>query len=198
MAALPFYLNTWEEYYTGELNLPFFNGVNEGALIGSFFMHLTGFIGRDFWFYELFGIVQLNHLFLLISFFSGILFGLDSLIKVVREYGGKRLDVYHNLLIFVFMILTLFLIIFINESEIVLHHPKILILLYGFGFAKLMGHLQLAHLADAKFMQFRKSLLTTYIILGSISVLNLLGHKQIINIDAVIIVLLVLHIVGKF
>jgi ethanolaminephosphotransferase len=198
MAALPFYLNTWEEYYTGELNLPVLNGVNEGAIIAAFFMHLTGFLGRDFWFYKLFGLIQLNHFLLLLSFFAGIMYGLDSLIKVVNEYGGKRLDVYHNLLIFVFMILTLFLVIFITDSEIILHHPKILILLYGFGFAKLMGHLQLAHIADAKFMQFRKSLMITYIILGSIAVLNLLGHKQIINIDAVIIILLTLHLVGKF
>jgi ethanolaminephosphotransferase len=197
MAALPFYLNTWEEYYTGELVLPVVNGVNEGTAMACFFMTLTAIIGRDFWFYKVFGLIQFNHLMLTSSFLAGVVFGLHSLIKVVREYGGKRLDVYHNLLIFVFMIFTLYLVIFLADSKIIAEYPKVIVLLYGFGFAKLMGHLQLAHLADAKFMQFRKSLMTTYVLLGSISILNALFKVSVVNIDYVIVILLCLHIIGK-
>ena len=33
MIIVPFYLNNWEEYVTGIMNLPFINGINEGTFI---------------------------------------------------------------------------------------------------------------------------------------------------------------------
>ena len=44
-----FYVTTWEEYVTGELNLPLANGLNEG-LFGAAMMSLASFLyGYEFW-----------------------------------------------------------------------------------------------------------------------------------------------------
>ena len=49
MTSIPFFLNTWEEFYTGELNLPIVHGVSEGTLTACIAMALTGYYGLEFW-----------------------------------------------------------------------------------------------------------------------------------------------------
>lgn len=44
-----FYIATWEEYYTGELILPIFNGPNEGLFGGAMLSLTTYFYGPEFW-----------------------------------------------------------------------------------------------------------------------------------------------------
>lgn len=44
-----FYIATWEEYYTGELILPIFNGPNEGLLGGALLSVTTYVYGPEFW-----------------------------------------------------------------------------------------------------------------------------------------------------
>ena len=44
-----FYIATWEEYYTGELILPIFNGPNEGLVGGAMLSLTTYFYGPQFW-----------------------------------------------------------------------------------------------------------------------------------------------------
>ena len=46
---LMFYIATWEEYYTGELILPIFNGPNEGLVGGAMLSLTTYFCGPEFW-----------------------------------------------------------------------------------------------------------------------------------------------------
>ena len=44
-----FFLNTWEEYYVGELVLPIINGVAEGALLADCLYILSGLYGISFY-----------------------------------------------------------------------------------------------------------------------------------------------------
>jgi len=44
-----FYISTWEEYYTGELFLPVFNGPSEGLAIASLVHVITYIYGREVW-----------------------------------------------------------------------------------------------------------------------------------------------------
>lgn len=44
-----FYIATWEEYYTGELILPIFNGPNEGLLGGALLSMTSYWHGPEFW-----------------------------------------------------------------------------------------------------------------------------------------------------
>ena len=48
-----FFFNTWEEYYTGELILPAFNGVEEGSIYVSVFYILSGIYGSPLFFKEI-------------------------------------------------------------------------------------------------------------------------------------------------
>ena len=46
---VPFYVATWEEYYTGALVLPIINGPAEGVLMGVFISLISGWLGSSFW-----------------------------------------------------------------------------------------------------------------------------------------------------
>ena len=48
-SALPFYLATWEEYYTGALVLPIINGPSEGLLLGASVSFASAFLGPAWW-----------------------------------------------------------------------------------------------------------------------------------------------------
>jgi ethanolaminephosphotransferase len=200
MTCVPFFLNTWEEYYTGELNFPMIHGVSEGTVIACIAMIIAGFFGQSFWFINLnlyFFEIQINHLITLACFISGVGFGLNSLVNVLRKYKEKRHDAVENLLIFITLLFTMIIVIIFSGSESIIlqKYPKVLIILYGFAFAKLVGHLQLAHIADTKFMQYRKSLITSFVCLASVSLLNYYLGAKIIDIDSLIIAFLIMHII---
>jgi ethanolaminephosphotransferase len=199
MTSIPFFLNTWEEYYTGELNFPIVHGVSEGTLVACIVMNLSGFLGTDIWLNKvnILGYsLQINKFALTINFICGVGYGLISLVNVMKNYKHKT-DTLHNLFIFILMIITLCIVLFFTESQIINNYPKLIIILYGFIFAKLVGHLQLAHLADAHFMQFRKTFLTSFILLDTVTLANYFLKIQIVDIDKLIIVLLVLHFIGN-
>ena len=199
MASVPFFLNTWEEYYTGELNLPVFHGVSEGTVLACITINMAGFLGRSFWTtpIQVFStFFKYNELATLFCFISGVLFGLLSVINVLIKFKDRRQDAFTNLFLFIFLCFSLVIVIKYADSTIVNEYPKLVLYVYGFAFAKLVGHLQLAHVSDAKFMQFRKSLMSTFLFLALFSLTNYHGITKF-NIDYLIIGSLILHIVGK-
>ena len=46
---VPFYFQTWEEYYLGAMNLPPINGPSEGLLIAVSMCFCSYFYGSQFW-----------------------------------------------------------------------------------------------------------------------------------------------------
>ena len=48
-SAIPFYISTWEEYYTGSLVLPYINGPSEGLILGASLSFVSFFHGPHFW-----------------------------------------------------------------------------------------------------------------------------------------------------
>ena len=179
MTSFPFFLNTWEEYYTGELNLPIIHGVSEGTVMACTVMAVTGIFGPSIWINKVnlfFFEIQAHHLITLCCFFSGLGFGLYSLFNVLKKYKEKRQDAIENLAIFITLLATMVIVIRFSEHDSVLlqQYPKVLIILYGFAFTKLVGHLQVAHICDTKFLQYRKSLLTSFVCLATVSLLYLL------------------------
>lgn len=199
MAAFPFFLNTWEEYYTGELNLPIIHGVSEGTLLASSSMFIAG-LNSDFWIQtlEIAGYkIQYNHLWVGFGFLLGIYTSLICVQHVLQRFKDQRNGAIVNLLIFLFLVTSLMAVILLADSYIIKNYPKIIVLVYGFAFAKLVGHLQLAHLADAKFLQYRKSLLTSFVVLFTVSILDYFKMNTFISIDYLIILFLILHIIGR-
>jgi ethanolaminephosphotransferase len=198
MTSIPFFLNTLEEYYTGELNLPIIHGVSEGTVIACFCMNLTGFFGMEIWKYELttFGITsQLNHFLATLCFFAGLGFGLNSLFNILRDFKEKNNEVIRNIQMFCYLVASLLLVIFYSDSEVLKNYPKLIVILYGFAFAKLVGHLHLSHLADAKFNQYRVSFMVSFFFLSVLSVKNIFNQAITINIDNFIFFFLGVHII---
>jgi ethanolaminephosphotransferase len=46
---VPFYYQTWEEYYTGTMVLPAFNGPSEGLVVIAIFSFISAILGSQFW-----------------------------------------------------------------------------------------------------------------------------------------------------
>jgi ethanolaminephosphotransferase len=200
MICIPFFLNTWEEFYTGELNFPMVHGVSEGTLIACTAINVSGFFGKQIWL-SLIPIgpyaFQLNHIMVTACFLSGLGFGLYSVYNVIKNYNEKRREAVGNMAIFLLMISTLCIVIKFSfpHSAILQSYPKIIICLYGFAFSKLIGHLQLAHVCDSPFMQYRKSLLFSFVCLATVSGIQHFWKYEVFNIDYLIIGLLVMHVV---
>jgi ethanolaminephosphotransferase len=199
MICVPFYLNTLEEYYTGELNLPCIHGVSEGTVIACIAMHTSGFLGIEFWNskFSIFGITtQNNHAMTTLCFLSGLGFGFGSLFNILREFKEKKDEVIKNTQMFFYLVVSMLLVIFYSDSEIVRNYPKLIIVLYGFAFAKLVSHLQLAHVADSKFNQYRKSLMISFFFLSVFSVKNSFNKIISIDIDFLIPVFVGMHAIA--
>ncbi len=200
MTCFPFFFNTWEEYYSGELNLPIINGVGEGTVVACIVMIFSGEVGKEFWSQNvnLFGETYiLKHITVIVFFLTGVSFSVLNIVNVLTEFRDKLSDAIQNLLIFLFLVLSLFIVVIYGESYIIKEYPKIVNILYGFSFAKLVGHLQLAHLSNAKFMQYRKSLLISFILLPAITILKYFYNIHLVDLDILIVVNLILHIIGK-
>lgn len=92
IGQIPFYLCTWEELHVGSLNLPCFNGVDEGNHIFSGLMIFTAFVGQDFWIKEvpLFGsAIRLNSITVFTTLITSTVFSIIS-IKNVMNYHRTR------------------------------------------------------------------------------------------------------------
>ena len=156
MIIVPFYLNNWEQYITGKLSLPCINGINEGTFIIFFLECFVGFMGQDILIdntFEIFGkVYQINTLISLLSCFAGIFFGLLSIFKIlISQESSKKLEAIIDIFPFIYFLLGFFSIVYLTDSVIVNKYPQLLIVTFGFQFAKMLGLLQLSHLTKARF-----------------------------------------------
>jgi ethanolaminephosphotransferase len=159
MIIVPFYLNNWEQYMTGQLSLPCINGINEGTVLLFVVEIAIGIIGQDVFIdneYEIFGItLQLNTIIGIGFCFSGILFGLVSIIKVLlsKDVENKCTGLI-DILPFIYFLSGFFAIVYLSDSKIVENYPQLLFITFGFHFAKMLGLLQLSHLTKARYMPY--------------------------------------------
>ena len=156
MIIVPFYLNNWEEYVTGVMSLPIINGINEGTFVIVFLECLTGCIGQDYLNkkeYIIFGRHILFNTFISsLACGAGIIFGIISIFKVRQlESKEKRINALIDVFPFIYFLAGFFCIIYLTESKISDNYPQLLILSFGFQFAKMLGLLQLAHLMGIRY-----------------------------------------------
>ena len=156
MIIVPFYLNNWEEYITGVMSLPLINGINEGTFVIVFLECLTGFIGQDYLNkreYIIFGRNILFNTFISsIACGAGIFFGIISLLKIRQlESKSKKINALIDVFPFIIFLSSFFCIIYLTDSKITENYPQLLIVSFGFQFAKMLGLLQLAHLTGTRF-----------------------------------------------
>ena len=156
MIIVPFYLNNWEQYVTGEMSLPIINGINEGTYVIFFLECLVGFKGQGFLTdneYNILGnIFQFNTIISFLACCAGIFFGLLSIFKIFElENSTKMIEGLIDVFPFIFFLLSFFSIVFLTNSIYVNEYPQLLIVTFGFQFAKILGLLQLSHLINARY-----------------------------------------------
>ena len=159
MIIVPFYLNNWEEYITGIMSLPFINGINEGTFIIIFLECLVGTIGYDFLLRKIDFLfleqIQFNVFISSIACGAGIFFGFISLLKIHKlDTVTKKLNALIDVFPFIYFLSGFFSIIYLTESKINKNYPQLLLVSFGFQFAKMMGLLQLAHLTGTRYMPY--------------------------------------------
>lgn len=150
-ASSAFFLNTWEEYYMGELVLPCINGVAEGMLGLDIAFVLSGLYGYNFYVkqFEFFGLIKISPqmIYLLISSVGGTFYSIKSVIGVLAKIPSeKKADALKNTFIYVIFMFAQLSVPLMNNSYLAREYPKFLILVWGFEFAKIMGILQLSHI----------------------------------------------------
>ncbi|XP_010935213.1 choline/ethanolaminephosphotransferase 1 isoform X1 [Elaeis guineensis] len=164
IAAIPFYLATWEHFFTNTLILPIVNGPTEGLMLIYACHFLTFFLGAEWWAQDfrksipLFSWVPLVPeiplygavLFLMIVF--GVLPTIGSNISnvhvVVRARKGSMLLALAMLFPFGVLMASVLIWSFLSPSDIMHNHPHLLIVGTGFAFGFLVGRMILAHLCD--------------------------------------------------
>ena len=206
MILVPFYLNTWEQYITGEMSLPCINGINEGTFLIFFLESLVGFMGQDFLINNEINICgksfQFNTFISLISFCAGIFFGLISIYKVLKmENTTNKIEALIDIFPFIYFLLGFFSIVYLTNSAIVIDYPQLLIVTFGLQFAKMLGLLQLSHLTKARYNPYNCSFILPNLcfIIHSIFY-SLTGNFNIIfiNIDNLIIFFLFFNFLSWF
>ena len=156
MIIVPFYLNNWEEYITGVMSLPIINGINEGTFVIVFLECLTGCIGQDYLNkkeYIIFGKHILFNTFISsLACGAGIFFGIISIFKVRQlESKEKRINALIDVFPFIYFLAGFFCIIYLTDSKISENYPQLLLVSFGFQFAKMLGLLQLSHLMGIRY-----------------------------------------------
>ena len=156
MIIVPFYLNNWEEYVTGVMSLPIINGINEGTFIIVFLECLTGCIGQDYLNkkeYIIFGKHILFNTFISsLACGAGIFFGIISIFEVRQlESKEKRINALIDVFPFIYFLAGFFCIIYLTDSKISENYPQLLLVSFGFQFAKMLGLLQLSHLMGIRY-----------------------------------------------
>ena len=155
MIIVPFYLNNWEQYITGQLALPCINGINEGTILIFILEIFFGIMGQKFFIENqitIFGnSYQINTLITFCFFCSGIFFGLISIFKVIFSDYENKVNALIDIFPFIYFLLGFFPIVYLTDSKIVEEYPQLLIVTFGFYFAKMLGLLQLSHLTKQRY-----------------------------------------------
>eukprot|EP01016_Furgasonia_blochmanni_P044726 TRINITY_DN6235_c0_g1_i3.p1 TRINITY_DN6235_c0_g1~~TRINITY_DN6235_c0_g1_i3.p1 ORF type:complete len:237 (-),score=27.55 TRINITY_DN6235_c0_g1_i3:297-1007(-) len=159
---IPFYMATWEEYYTNAMILPIFNGATEGCIIASGVFIFTGIKGVGFWNTPCIGKTPYN-----LALLYGI--GAYSILTIFLHVNTVRVKVPERLTESLFtllplgiLLLTLTLGVEFSITKIEVKETKLFIVFFGFHFAKLASLLQIAHVANMPYNGFRRTSLLLF------------------------------------
>eukprot|EP00574_Skeletonema_japonicum_P011670 CAMPEP_0201723774 /NCGR_PEP_ID=MMETSP0593-20130828/7689_1 /ASSEMBLY_ACC=CAM_ASM_000672 /TAXON_ID=267983 /ORGANISM="Skeletonema japonicum, Strain CCMP2506" /LENGTH=472 /DNA_ID=CAMNT_0048214907 /DNA_START=100 /DNA_END=1518 /DNA_ORIENTATION=- len=168
---LAFYISTWEQYFTGKLVLPPFNGPSEGLLMGASLSFISYFYGPMFWqqttwtdgiiaflgdkgiqiFSAMEGRVRNLDIVVVSSILALVQELLGKVPSVIRSYGKEALRTL--LPHIVFLISSIWIIM--ADSTILLRIPRTLCHLFSGLFVEHTTQIMLDHMVEEKFSSFR-------------------------------------------
>uniref|UniRef100_A0AAV1UPU4 CDP-alcohol phosphatidyltransferase n=1 Tax=Peronospora matthiolae TaxID=2874970 RepID=A0AAV1UPU4_9STRA len=184
-----FIFATWEEYYSGSLELPVINGPTEGILLGIALKLFTACVGVDFWTHELIDGVQNNSLLvcvLIVSLCATLLVNVRNVLKAVHLNQDSVLVAFTRLLPFIIINALAGLWALYSPSDIFLTHPRMFLWMLGLLNSKLVLHLMLAHLCGEEYHPFRKTLVPIFYVAGHCAFCMMEGIYDAINEELIV------------
>ncbi|XP_028053817.1 choline/ethanolaminephosphotransferase 1-like isoform X10 [Camellia sinensis] len=164
ITAVPFYLATWEHYFTNTLILPVINGPTEGLMLIYLCHFFTAIVGADWWaqpfgkslpflsWVPLINEIPTNKvtLFAIIVFaiIPTSLFNVYNVCKVVRARKGSMLLALAMLYPFVVLVGGVLIWDYLSPYDLIGNYPHLVIVGTGFAFGFLVGRMILSHLCD--------------------------------------------------
>jgi ethanolaminephosphotransferase len=194
--SITFFLNFIEEYYTGVLDLPVINGVEEGCLYVFTIFFLSGYYGSSFYnkTFKIFSYdLKLSEINGIIVFFGAILHCLKCIYDINQKIDKKKVgEMFKNCLIFVLFTISLLSVVFLSDSIVVREYPKLLISSFGLQIAKIFSTLQLCQVLGCKVNYYRPVFIIPLVTLLSHSIIYYFLKVQFIfSIDVLIIISLI-------
>jgi ethanolaminephosphotransferase len=164
ISAVPFYLATWEHYFTNTLILPAVNGPTEGLMLIYLVHFFTAIVGAEWW-VQPFGkslpflswIPVINEiptntvmLFVMVVFavIPTIACNVQNVYKVVQARKGNMLLALAMLAPFVVLLGGVLLWDYLSPEDIIANYPHLVIIGTGLAFGFLVGRMILSHLCD--------------------------------------------------
>ena len=191
-----FYIATWEEYYTGELILPIFNGPNEGLFGGAMLSLTTYMYGPEYWIShswcddflfpmisatqlvspESLNSIQLRNadLLVLVAFLGFVHEMVSKSASVIRTFG---MQAFLDILPFYGVSLAT-LVIGYCDKNIWVDMPRTSLHLIGCLMVEMVTELMKAHISAQKFQPFQRWINLPLLVLAGIVVrTTMLGQE---------------------
>ncbi|XP_031500404.1 choline/ethanolaminephosphotransferase 1 [Nymphaea colorata] len=164
IAAVPFYCATWEHFFTNTLILPEINGPTEGLMLIYMAHFFTAAVGAEWWVQDVRSSIPILNwiplipeiptyrMVLFLMIIGGVVptvsYNIFNVRKVVRARRGSMFLALAMLFPFGMILGGVLVWCYLSPSDIMRHHPHLLIVGTGFAFGFLVGRMILAHLCD--------------------------------------------------
>ena len=202
--SFTFFLNFIEEYYTGVLDLPIINGVEEGSIYVSAIMFLSGYYGSSFYNtkYNIFDKYDLK-----ISELNGVAVFIGAMLHCLKCFydiinkaeKNKVVDIFKSSFLYILYATSLLSIVFLNDSVIVQEYPKLFILSFGILIAKVYCIMQVSQILKSPLQIYRPEfLLPMFAFIIHSTTYYFTNISLFVSIDVLIIVTLILNFLSWF
>ncbi|KAF0696015.1 Aste57867_13228 [Aphanomyces stellatus] len=158
--ASVFLFATWEEYYTGTLDLGYINGPNEGLAIMYVIYAATAFTGPAIWTQPciLYPALPNNAVFVIATAIGAGCQCLVNVINVARTVSPTEfVGAVFRLIPFVLLAVASFVYVLYSPNEVFASNPRVLMWIIGLMSCKMVMHIMLAHLCEEPYWLLRKS-----------------------------------------
>jgi ethanolaminephosphotransferase len=180
-----FFMATWEEYYVEALNLPCFNGANEGIVGVAFLFIATGIFGTDIWNTTIAG-AELKYLVVAGFTVMAVVTAAMNLMTVKKMVGQRFGEALCKLNMIFYLIITIIIVYEFSPTNTVSRTARYLIYFIGLSFAKLVGILQASHCSHQEFDQYSKSILISTSLLNAFTLVGYLTGSPLVDEDSLI------------
>jgi ethanolaminephosphotransferase len=164
ISAVPFYLATWEHYFTNTLILPAVNGPTEGLMLIYMSHFFTAAVGSEWWSLPcgesipfLSWVPFINEfsasgavlvLMVLFAVIPTIWFNVINVYNVVQSRKGNMAMALAMLYPFIVLLAGVMVWDYLSPNDIMRNYPHFVVLGTGLAFGFLVGRMILAHLCD--------------------------------------------------